>query len=135
MITAHTLANGPRNLIIQYNLVSGGADYTNYELLNVTDYTGEDQVQPTDFKVTKVCGNVGVGTSFQLKFGSVNNNHRQFFETPTDNEFEECWPGGVSTELDDRDMTIRLSTSGFDAANDHIHLIIHAKKKVTGVRA
>lgn len=134
-ITAHTVENGPRNLIVQYNIVADGSgDYSDYTLLDITDYTGEDQYQPDDFKVCCVSGRNGVGTSFQLHFGAPSGN-RLFFESTTDDSFEQSWPGGLSSLLPDTDLTVRLTTSGFDAASDTITLQIHTKKKRSGVNA
>lgn len=134
-IVAHTIENGPRNLIIQYNIVADGSgDYSAYELLDITDYTGEDPYQPDDFKVRKVEGRNGVGTSFQLLFGAPSGN-RLFFESTTDDSFFQKWPGGMSTLLPDTDMTVRLTTNGFDASGDTISLMIHAQKKRSVVNA
>ena len=71
-ITAHTMIEGSRNLVIQYNIVADGTgNYSDYELLDVTDYTGADQKQPNNYKVVKVSGRNGVGTTFTLKFGDL----------------------------------------------------------------
>lgn len=135
-ITAHTVENGPRNLILQYNIVADGTgDYSNYKLLDVTDYTGEDQLQPDDFKVCCVSGRNGVGTSFQLHFGSESESNRLFFESTTDDSFHEMWQGGLTSLVPDTDMSVRLTTSGFDASGDTITLQIHVKKKRSGVNA
>lgn len=130
-ITGHTIVNGSRNLILQFNIVADGSgDYSDFPLLNVLDYTGQDQRQPNNFKIMKVSGRNGVGTSFQLKFGETANNHRLFFESQPEDEFSQSWTGGLSTLLADPDMTVRISTSGFDAANDTISLVIWIQKKV-----
>jgi len=135
-ITAHTIANGPRNLILQYNIVADGSgDESNLKLLDVTDYTGADQNASDDFKVIKVSGRNGVGTSFQLLFGSAGENNRLFFESTTDDSFDESWTGGLSTLVSDTDMSVRLTTSGFDASGDTITLKIHLQKKRSGVNA
>ena len=131
-ITAHTIMNGSRNLIIQYNIVADGTgDWTDYELLDVTDYTGADVVQPNNFKVVKVAGRNGVGTTFQLKFGNTVGDHKLFFESTRDNEFyEEYEDGGLSTLLADPDMTIRMTTAGFDTDGDNISVTLWLKKKI-----
>ena len=130
-ITAHTILNGTRNLILQFNIVADGTgEYSDFELLNLTDYTADDTRQPNNFKVVKVSGRNGVGTTFQLKFGDTLNNHKLFFESTRDNEFYEEWEeGGLSPLLATLDMTIRINTSGFDAADDTISLVIWLKKK------
>ena len=130
-ITAHTIMNGSRNLIVQFNIVADGSgNYSDFELLDVTDYTGGDQVQPNNFKVMKVNGSNGVGTSFKLKFGNTAGTHKLFFESTADNEFYEEWEqGGLSPTLADPDMTIRMTTLGFDASADTISLTIWLKKK------
>ena len=131
-ITAHTIVNGTRNLILQFNIVADGSgNYSDFALLDVTDYTGDDARQPNNFKVMKVAGRNGVGTSFKLKFGDSSGGHRLFFESIADNEFYEEWEdGGLSTLLADPDMTVRITTAGFDATADTISLIIWLKKKV-----
>ncbi len=131
-ITTHTILNGSRNLILQFNIVADGTgDYSDFELLKVTDYTANDARQPDNFKVIKVAGRNGPGTSFQLKFGDDGSNHRLFFESTRDNEFYEEWEeGGLSTLLANPDMTVRINTTGFDVSDDTISLIIWLKKKV-----
>ena len=130
-ITAHTIINGARNLIIQYNLVADGTgNYSDYELLDITDYTGDDQKQPNNYKVMKVAGRNGVGTTFKLKFGNTAGEHKLFFESTADNEFYEEWEdGGLSPLLANPDMTIRISTAGFDATGDTISVTLWLKKK------
>ena len=130
-ITAHTIMNGSRNLIIQFNIVADGSgNFSDYTLLDITDYTGGDQVQPNNYKVMKVNGSNGVGTSFKLKFGNTAGTHKLFFESTADNEFYEEWEqGGLSPTLADPDMTIRMTTLGFDASADTISLTIWLKKK------
>jgi len=131
-ITAHTIVNGTRNLILQFNIVADGSgNYSDFALLDVTDYTGDDARQPNNYKVMKVAGRNGVGTSFKLKFGDSGGSHKLFFESIADNEFYEEWEdGGLSPLLANPDMTVRLTTTGFDATDDTISLIIWLKKKV-----
>ena len=130
-ITGHTIVNGTRNLILQFNIVADGTgDYSDFPLINVLDYTGDDVRQPNNFKVMKVSGRNGTGTSFQLKFGETSNNHRLFFESVQDQNFHEEWPGGLSTLLANPDMTVRISTIGFDTANDALTILVWIKKKV-----
>ena len=131
-ITAHTMINGSRNLVLQFNVIADGSgDYSDYPLVDITDYTGADQKQPNNYKVMKISGRNGVDTSFKLKFGNTAGDHKLFFESTTDNEFYENWTGGggLSPLLADPDMTIRISTTNFDAANDTISLTIWLKKK------
>ena len=129
-ITAHTILNGTRNLILQFNIVADASgEYSDFSLLDVTDYTNETQSDPNNFKVMKVSGRNGVGTTFQLKFGNTVGPHKLFFESTRDNEFYEEWEGGLSPLLANPDMTVRISTSGFDAADDTISLVIWLKKK------
>lgn len=130
-ITAHTIVNGTRNLILQFNIVADGTgNYSDFELLKVTDYTNESQPDPNNYKVIKVAGRNGVGTTFQLKFGDTGGSHKLFFESTRDNEFYEEWDeGGLSTLLASPDMTIRITTLGFDISADTISLIIWLKKK------
>ena len=129
-VTAHTILNGPRNLIVQYNIVADGSgNETSYELLDVLDYTGQDQKDPNDFKVVKVTGTTGTGTTVELDFGNADGDDRLFFQSPPENTFCQEWPGGLSTLLVNPDMTIKLTTLGFDAANDLISLTIWIKKK------
>ena len=130
-ITAHTIVNGSRNLILQFNIVADGTgNYSDFPLLDITDYTGDDQKQPNNYKVMKVSGRNGVGTTFQLHFGDTGANHKLFFESTADNEFYEEWEqGGLSPLLANPDMTIRITTLGFDASADTISLIIWLKKK------
>ena len=131
-ITGHTIVNGSRNLILQFNIVADGSgNYSDFALLDVTDYTGNDARQPNNFKVMKVAGRNGVGTSFKLKFGDSGGSHRLFFESIADNEFYEEWEdGGLSPLLANPDMTVRITTTGFDATADTISIIIWLKKKV-----
>lgn len=130
-ITAHTVVSGSRNLILSFNIVADGSgNYSDFPLVNIFDYTGDDAVQPNNFKVMKVCGRNGSGTTFQLKFGEVTDNHRLFFESTGVDDFDQKWMGGLSTLLANPDMTVRISTAGFDAANDSISLTMWLKKKV-----
>jgi len=130
-ITGHSILNGTRNLILQFNIVADGTgNYSDFELLKVTDYTGDSQRDPNNFKVMKVAGRNGPGTSFQLKFGESSGGHKLFFESTRDNEFYEEWEeGGLSTLLANPDMSVRMTTTGFDASADTISLIIWIKKK------
>jgi len=130
-VTSHTIQNGTRNLILQFNIVADGTgDYSDFELLNVTDYTNEGQQDPTNYKIVKIAGRNGVGTSFQLKFGESAGDHKLFFESTQDNEFYEEWEeGGLSPLLANPDMTIRITTLGFDVSADTLSLIIWIKKK------
>ncbi len=131
-ITAHTIVNGSRNLIIQYNLVADATgEYSAFKLLDVTDYTGADARQPNNFKVMKVAGRNSVGVTFQLLFGDEGGDHRLFFESTADDEFYQEWDqGGLSTLLANPDMAIRITTIGFTAAADTISLVVWLKKKV-----
>ena len=65
-----------------------------------------------------------------MKFGEVTDSHRLFFESIQDQEFDQHWMGGLSTLLANPDMTVRITTIGFDAANDTISVVLWLKKKV-----
>jgi hypothetical protein len=136
-VTAHTIVNGRRNLILQFNIVADGSgDYSAAELFDVTDYTDDGASPiPNDFKVMKVSGRNGVGTTFQLLFGSTAENNKLFFESTADDEFCEDWSniGGLSTLLPSADMSVRITTSGFDTSADTLSLVIWVKKKYTRV--
>ena len=136
-ITAHTILNCSRNLILQFNIIADGSgNYSDFALLDITDYTGGDARQPNNYKVMKVAGRNGVGTTFQLKFGDTGGSHKLFFESTADNEFYEEWDdGGLSPLLASPDMTIRMTTTGFDASADTISLLIWLKKKVQNASA
>ena len=124
-ITAHTIVNGSRNLILHFNLVADGTgNYSDFELLKVTDYTNEPMRDPNNFKVMKAAGRNGVGTSFQLKFGDTTSDHRLFFESQADEQFSAEWDGGLSTLTPNTDMTVRITTLGFDASADTINFTI-----------
>ncbi len=130
-ITAHTIVNGTRNLILQFNIVADGSgNYSDFPLLDITDYTNESQLDPNNYKVMKVAGRNGVGTTFKLKFGDTGGSHKLFFESTADNEFYEEWEdGGLSPLLASPDMTVRISTTGFNASNDTISVTLWLKKK------
>ncbi len=130
-ITAHTIVNGTRNLILQFNIVADGSgNYSDFALLDITDYTNESQLDPNNYKVMKVAGRNGVGTTFKLKFGDTGGSHKLFFESTRDNEFYEEWDqGGLSPLLANPDMTVRISTTGFNASNDTISVTLWLKKK------
>ncbi len=130
-ITAHTIVNGTRNLILQFNIVADGSgEYSNFELLNITDYTNESQLDPNNYRVMKVSGRNGVGTTFQLKFGDTGGSHKLFFESTADDQFYEEWDqGGLAPLLANPDMTIRITTTGFGDSADTISLVIWLKKK------
>ncbi len=130
-ITAHTIQNGSRNLIVQFNIVADGSgDYSDFPLLDVTSYTNESQKDPTNYKIIKVLGRNGSGTTLQLKFGEGNGDHKLFFESTRDNEFYEEWSeGGLSPLLANPDLTIRITTTGFDTSADTISVTIWLQKK------
>ncbi len=134
-ITAHTIVNGSRNLILQFNMVADGSgDFSDFPLVNVLDYTGDDRRQPNNFKIVKISGRNGSGTTFQLSFGNSAGPNRLFFESTRDNEYYEEWDdGGLSTLLANPDMTLRMTTIGFDASGDNISVILWLKKKVQNV--
>ena len=132
-LTAHTIINGSRNLVIHFSGVADGSgDYSNFELLNVFDYQNEGEAVANDYSVLKIAGRNAVGTSMQLKFGSSLNNHVLFYQSPTDNEFSGDWTryGGIHPKLVSSDGSIRISTTGYDAAADSLNFTIWLKKKV-----
>ena len=130
-ITAHTINNGARNLIIQYNLVADGSgNYSDFTLLDLNEYLEEPRLEvPTDFKVMALSDRNGVGTTFKLFFGSGAS--RLFFESIPDRDFNEDWTreGGLITGVANTDLTVRMSTIGFDANLDTISLKLSIKKK------
>jgi hypothetical protein len=130
-ITTHTIMNGTRNLILQYNLVADGTgDEANTKIFTLTDYTGEDQKEPNNFKVKKLTSSGGIGTSIELLFGSTSENNRLFYQSPADaNSAEMEWPGGMTTLVADTDGTIRLNTNGFGTADDQIQFTLWIQKK------
>ena len=134
-ITAHTIVNGSRNLIVKYNIQSDGASgqYSDYELLNLDDYTGEDGKVSNTFKVQKVTGATSVGAGIELKFGDSFENHRTFFLSPINTadgwSFNEEWEGGLAPLLANSDNSIRLTSLGLDATGDWITITLWVKKK------
>lgn len=129
-VTTHTLINGGRNLILQFNIVADGTgEYSDYILLDLNDYAGNDPWD--DLKVMKLDYTVGDGVSFQLKFGSSLDDHRLFFFTPELESGGMDWTGvgGISSLLNTFDGTIRMTTLGFDTSADEISLTLCMKKK------
>jgi len=137
-ITAHTIVNGTRNLILQFNMVGdGSAELTDYILIDFNNYVEEPGLRvPSDFKVIKLNGRASVACSFKLFFGSAApGSNKLFFEGPsaTDvgGDFIQDWSdiGGLITGQADTDLTVRITTSGFNANNDSLSLAIWLKKK------
>ena len=130
-ITAHTLANGPKNLILQFNIVADGTGNSNYTLLDIHDYVGDELWD--DLRVMKLDYTVGDGVSFQLKFGSSLNDHRLFFFTPELKNGSMDWSstGGIPSFLNTNDGTIRITTLGFDQAADELSVTLYMKKKLS----
>lgn len=135
-ITGHTIVNGSRNLIVQFNIQSDGASgqYSDYELLNITDYTGDDQKQSNNYKIVKAVGATSVGAGIELKFGNTVGDHKTFFLSPINttqgSDFhEEYNDGGLSPLLANPDMTIRLTSLGLDASGDWLTITLWIKKK------
>lgn len=136
-ITAHTIVNGTRNLILQFNMVGDGSgELSNYTLIDLNDYLEESGLRvPSDFKVMKVSGNSSIACSFKLFFGASAGENRLFFEQPLTTA--EAAPfgvdysdvGGLISGQAATDLTVRITTLGFGAANDSISLNIWIKKK------
>ena len=85
----------------------------------------------------KVTGRASIAASFKLFFGAQagGGDNRLFFEGPlaTDvggdfiQDYSEM--GGLTSGQPNTDMTVRITTSGFNAANDSISITIWIKKK------
>ena len=134
-ITGHTILNGPRNLILAFNLIADGSgNESAAKLIDLNDYLEEPGAKvPRDFKVQKISGLTGSGTTVRFLFGSKTEDNRLFYETVADRSFEQDWSedGGLSTGVPDTDLTVRFTTVGFDANLDVINLNIWIKKKYT----
>ena len=136
-ITAHTIVNGTRNLILQFNMVGDGSgELSDYTLIDLNNYLEEPGLRvPSDFKIQKVSGRASIAVSFKLFFGASAGANRLFFEGPlsadTEGDFTQDWSnvGGLISGQADTDLTIRITTSGFNAANDSLSLSIWLKKK------
>ncbi len=134
-ITGHTIVNGSRNLIVQFNIQSDGASgqYADFELLDLNDYTGEDSRVSNDLAVKKVTFSGSVAAAAELKFGSDGNDHKTFFLSPINttqgSDIEQEWEGGLSTLLANPDLTIRITSLGLDASGDWITIVLWLKKK------
>ena len=133
VITGHTLIAGSRNLVLQFNIVADGTgEYDNYELMNLADYQPPNDIKDwTDLKVLKLCYTTGDGVSFQLKFGSNVAAHRLFFFTPELEDGLKDWSdvGGITSNLNSFDGTIRITTLGFDASADELSVTLWMQKK------
>ena len=135
-ITAHTIVNGSRNLIVQYNIQSDGASgqYADYTLLDLDDYTGDDaEPRANNFAVKKIAGATSVGAGIELKFGDTFDSHRTFFLSPINTadgwSFEEEYEGNLAQGLANPDNTIRVTSLGLDASGDWISVTLWLKKK------
>ena len=135
-ITGHTILNGSRNLIVQFNIQSDGASgqYSDFELLDLDDYTGNDSPpKANSYSIKKISGASSVGAGVELKFGDQAESHKTFFLSPintTDGwNFTEEWFGGLAPLLANSDRTIRLTSLGLDASGDWITIVIWLKKK------
>lgn len=129
-LTYHTIINGSRNLVLHISMLADGSgNLSNYPLINVSDYINEGERIANSYSVMKIAGRTSVGATLQLKFGSTVGNHVKFFESTAENEFCAEWPSLTPTHPD-KDMIIRATTVGFDAAADAIDLTIWLKKKI-----
>ena len=139
VITAHNLISGSRNLILQFNIVADGTgDYSDYELLNLDNYGPPDGSKDwTDLKVMKATWATGDGVSFQLKFGSTLDDHRLFFFTPAAYAGLQDWTdtGGISSNLNTFDGTVRITTSGFGTADDELSMTLWMQKKLSNFKS
>lgn len=130
-ITAYTLTNGARNLIVRYVVrADGSGNYTLHELFNFNDYLGEDSPAPGTFAIDRITWSAGAGTAFELWFGSDSNNDKLFFASSNDFSGDEQFPGGLNSFLADENGQILITTSGFDADGDTITVTLHVRKKV-----
>jgi hypothetical protein len=141
-ITGHTIVNGPRNLIVQFNIQSDGASgqYSDFELLDLADYTGDDgKPRANDLAVKKISGATSVGAAVELKFGAEGGDHKTFFLSPINTadgwSFEEEWQGGLPQLLANPENKIRLTSLGLDASGDWITIVLWLKKKFSSVRS
>lgn len=77
-ITGHTILNGSRNLIVQFNIKSDGASgqYADFALLDLDDYTGDDSRKANSYSIKKISGASSVGASVELKFGDAGGSHK-----------------------------------------------------------
>ncbi len=136
-ITAHTIENGTRNFIIQFNMVGDGSgELSDYTLIDLNNYLEEPGLRvPSDFKVMKVSGRSSIACSFKLFFGSKSATNRLFFESPlasdVSGDFIQDWSdvAGLISGQADTDLTVRITTSGFGASDDSLSLLIKIKKK------
>ncbi len=136
-ITGHTIENGTRNLILQFNMVGDGSgELSDYTLIDLNNYLEEPGLRvPSDFKIQKVSGRASIACSFKLFFGSNSTSNRLFFEGPlsadTEGDFAQDWSdvGGLISGQADTDLTVRITTAGFGAADDSLSLLIEIKKK------
>jgi len=139
-ITGHTILNGSRNLIVQFNIQSDGASgqYADFELLDLDDYTGLDARKANDYSIKKISGASSVGAGIELKLGSQGGDHKTFFISPINSAdgwgFEEEWPGGLAPLLSNPDKTIRVTSLGLDASGDWITITLWLKKKYSTAR-
>ena len=140
-ITGHTLVNGSRNLILQFNIQSDGASgqYADYELIDLADYTGYDARVTNDIAVNKLSVNTSVGAGVELKFGDVGGDHKTFFLSPINtadgsDSFIE-YDGGLPQLLTNPENKIRITSLGLDASGDWITIVIWLKKKYSSARS
>ncbi len=136
-ITGHTILNGSRNLVVQFNIQSDGVSgqYADFNLLDISDYTGGDSParRANAFDVKKISGSTSVGAGIELKFGDTGGDHKTFFLSPINTtqgwDFHEEWVGGLSPLLANSDGTIRITSLGLDASGDWITVVLWLKKK------
>jgi len=134
-ITGHTILNGSRNLIVQFNIQSDGASgqYADFDLLALDDYTGNDSPKANDFSVKKISGATSIGAGIELKFGDIGGGHKTFFLSPINTadgwSFEEEWPGNLPQLLANPENKIRVTSLGLDASGDWITIVLWLKKK------
>ena len=140
-ITAHTIVNGSRNLIVQYNIQSDGSSgqYADFKLLELDDYTGDDVFsRANEFSIKKLTGSTSVGAGVQLAFGNAVGDHRTFFLSPIAganwSSFSEEWEGNLAQGLANPDNTIRLTSLGLDVAGDWMTIVLWIKKKFSSAR-
>lgn len=129
-VHANTIINGSRNLVLHFSMIADGSgNFTNYPLIDITDYTNEGENTPNSYSVMKVAGRNNVGTTLALKFGSSVDDHVTFFQTFQEGEFSQQWPS-IVPKNPDQNMQVIISTLGFDASGDTIDLTIWLKKRI-----
>ena len=130
-ISAQTLHNGSRSVVVQYNIsADGSGDYSDYPLFDLSDYTGEDYHKtPNSIAVRSVSGTSPSGATYNLKFGSISGNHELFYTSTINNDAQTVWGGGHPNLVQDTDNKILISTTDFDSSGLEMTVVLEIKKK------